>query len=113
MPVRERAAKEVWDLLSVWPRLLEAVESDLSNVADASDLRAAAGASSDTGSRCGRIVFDAANSYAIASPELLQAMRPNDAHIPDQLIVSNDTDVLLDLLPVDIGNELWHTDDPF
>jgi len=106
---RQRAASEMQDLLGVWPRLLEAVESDLSGVQEASDLRAVSGASSETGSR--QIVFDAANSYAIASPELLQAMRPHDAHVPDQLVVSNDTGVLLDLLPTDIGNELRHTDE--
>eukprot|EP01043_Picozoa_sp_COSAG02_P021072 COSAG02_NODE_1059_length_14871_cov_5.877208_4_plen_926_part_00 len=106
---KERAANEMRDLLSVWPRVLEAVESDLSDVQHASDLRAGVGASSDTGSR--QIVFDAANCYAIVSPELLQATRPNDAHIPERLLVSNDTDVLLDLLPTDIGNELRHTDE--
>ena len=106
---RARAANEVQELLGIWPRLLEAVGSDLAGVQKASDLRAMAGALSGTGSR--RIIFDAANSYAIASPELLQVMRPRDAHVPDQLIVSNDTKVLLDLLPTDIGNELRHTDE--
>ena len=106
---RKRAADEVRDLLDVWPRLLEAVGSDLTAVQEASDLRAVSGAASTTGSR--QIVFDVANSYGIASPELLQAVRPNDMYSPAQLIVSNDTDVLLDLLPTNIGNELRHKDE--
>jgi stage III sporulation protein SpoIIIAA len=97
------------DLRGVWSRLIEAVGSDITTVQTASDLRAAAGAASASGSRT--IVFDAANSYAIASPELLETLRPHDAHAPAPLVISNDTDVLLDLLPTDIGAELRHTDD--
>ena len=33
-------------------------------------------------------------------------VRPDDALVPTPLVVSNDTCVLLDLLPVDIANEL-------
>jgi stage III sporulation protein SpoIIIAA len=106
---RKRAVSEIHSLLGVWPRLLEAVGSDLPAVQEASDLRAASGASSTSGSR--RIVFDVANSYAIASPELMQVMRPGDVKAWNQLVVSNDTGVLLDLLPTDIGNELRQTDD--
>lgn len=105
---KQRAAKEVEDLLGVWPLLLDAVGPEAAALQDASDLRAAAGAASVTGSR--QIVFDAANSYAIASPELLQSMRPGDMKVPDPLVVSNDTGVLLDLLPADIAGELRHTD---
>jgi stage III sporulation protein SpoIIIAA len=104
---KERAAKEMRVLLGVYARLLEAEEASLDTIKTASDLRAEVGAKS-TGSR--HIVFDAANSYAIASAELMQTVRPADMHVPEPLVVSNDTDVLLNLLPADIGNELRHTD---
>jgi stage III sporulation protein SpoIIIAA len=104
---KERAAREMRALLGVYPRLLEAEEASLNTIKTASDLRAEVGAKS-TGAR--HIVFDAANSYAIASAELMQTVRPADMHVPEPLVVSNDTDVLLNLLPADIGNELRHTD---
>jgi len=104
---KQRAAKDTRDLLGVWPRLLEALEPNMmAAVMEASDLRAALGATSLAGSR--RIVFDTANSYAIASRELMATMRPGDAHVPGPLVVSNDTGVLLDLLPRDIADELRH-----
>mmetsp|Transcript_30479 Transcript_30479/g.46678 ORF Transcript_30479/g.46678 Transcript_30479/m.46678 type:complete len:1009 (-) Transcript_30479:399-3425(-) len=54
------------------------------------------------------ICFDVGNSYALASYELLHETRPDDVLVGRQLEVSNDTSVLLDMLPEDLACDLSH-----
>jgi hypothetical protein len=65
----------------------------------ASDKRAAM-ASRNGGAR--QICFDAANSYAVASLELLEEKCPGSMSIPTPLVVSDELDILMKLLPDDL-----------
>jgi 3'-5' exonuclease len=49
-----------------------------------------------------QVCFDMANSYGLASPELLQELRPNDMFVQAPLVVSNETSALLAMLPEDL-----------
>jgi len=53
-----------------------------------------------------QICFDLANSYSIASAELLSETRPDDILVVDPLVVSNETSTLLEMLPVDLAEKL-------
>jgi len=52
------------------------------------------------------VCFDVANSYALASFELLNEVRPDDMLVPAPLDVSNETATLLAMLPVDLSQDL-------
>jgi stage III sporulation protein SpoIIIAA len=49
-----------------------------------------------------RVCVDLSNQYALASRELIEAWRPDDMQPATPLVVSNDVDPLLSLLPVDL-----------
>ena len=53
-----------------------------------------------------QMCFDVANSYAIASRELLEELRPQDMLRPTKLEVSDDTEILLSMLPNDLREKL-------
>jgi hypothetical protein len=69
----------------------------------ASDKRAAM-ASRNGGAR--KICFDTANKYALASWELLQEKSPDSMSIPMPLVVSDESDILIKLLPDDLARDL-------
>jgi stage III sporulation protein SpoIIIAA len=54
----------------------------------------------------GRICFDVANEFKLASYERMQEQRPGDIMQSAQLEVSNDTDTLIKLLPEDLATAL-------
>jgi hypothetical protein len=68
----------------------------------ASDARANAACK---GGRERQICFDAANRCAIASIELLNALRPRDILVATPLEVSDDTSTVLSMLPKDLQKE--------
>jgi stage III sporulation protein SpoIIIAA len=74
-----------------------------SSVQRASDARASA-APETKGAR--QVCFDVSKMYTIASLELLREQRPGDILAPTPLTVSDDTSVLLNLLPLDWANNL-------
>jgi hypothetical protein len=85
------------------PMLFALNDDALEVVKQASDARALM-AGKTGGAR--QIAFDVANSYDMASFELLQAARPDDMFQPAPLVVSNETDTLLGLLQNDITEQL-------
>lgn len=53
-----------------------------------------------------RVCIDCANQYALASRELLESCRPSDMQAIKPLVVSNDVEPLMALLPPDIAASL-------
>ena len=101
--VIEYAAWDVSILLSAHARLVELLGDHLQSVSQASDTRARHAAASG-GRR--RVCVDVNSQYALASRELMEACRP-DAMMPAApLVVSNDVEPLLSLLPKDISGGL-------
>eukprot|EP00980_Cylindrotheca_fusiformis_P001313 scaffold333_cov133-Cylindrotheca_fusiformis.AAC.39 len=90
-------------LMKAQPRLFDLLDDKLEIVREASDARALMAAKSG-GTR--QIAFDVAKQYSISSFELLQVTRPNDMFQTSPLVVSDESDTLLGLLPEDIADEL-------
>jgi hypothetical protein len=94
------AADDVRLLISARDKLLSTLgQSTWDAVQRASDTRALSAV--ETGGTH-RICFDVANSYTISSYELLQEARPDDMLKLSALDVSNETDTLLSMLPMDL-----------
>jgi hypothetical protein len=100
----EYAAIDAALLLSVKDSLLGALEAaQRENIRQASNIRAQHAAASG-GRR--RICADLSNDYALASRELMQVFRPESMQAIEPLVVSNEIDPLLSLLPADIASSL-------
>jgi stage III sporulation protein SpoIIIAA len=95
----EYAAWDACLLLAAHTRLVELLGDQLPKVMQASDARASHAAKSG-GRR--RVCVDLSNQYALASRELIEACRPDDMQPAMPLVVSNDVDPLLSLLPADL-----------
>jgi hypothetical protein len=93
------AALDASLLLDAKDSLFVALGSMRNLVQRASDTRAA---TSLTTGGARNLCFDVANSYSLASLELLKEQRPNDMLLPCPLKVSDDTGVLLEMLPEDL-----------
>ena len=104
LDVLHYAADDVSLLVDAQDKLAEVLGPEAwASVQRASDARAFA-AQKTHGAR--QICFDVANDYAIASLELLHEQRPGDMVAPTPLEVSDDTAVLLDMLPDDFAETL-------
>jgi hypothetical protein len=99
----QNAIDDVHLLIDAQQKLFALLDDVLEVVKQASDARALM-AGKTGGAR--QIAFDVANSYNMASFELLQAARPDDMIQPAPLVVSNETDTLLGLLQNDISEQL-------
>jgi hypothetical protein len=99
----QNAIDDVHLLIDAQEKLFALLDDALEVVKQASDARALMAAKTG-GAR--QIAFDVANSYNMASFELLQAARPDDMVQPAPLVVSNETDTLLGLLQNDIAEQL-------
>lgn len=99
----EYAALNVGLLLKAKDDLFEAIIADYAAIQRASDTRVRMAVESG-GAR--QICFDSANDYAISSLELLSELRPNDVAGPTLLQVSDDTNILLQMLPDDFRSSL-------
>ena len=97
------AALDASLLLQVSASLLDSLKDTAVLIKRASDLRAQVSVYSG-GLR--RISFDVANHFAMASRELLAETRPQDVMTPAILEVSDDSGVLLGLLPDDMRRNL-------
>ena len=97
------AADDVTLLCQAQDRLRDALGDTLLSVQRASDARALL-APQNGGAR--QICFDVANTYTIASLELLREQRPQDMVAPTPLEVSDETDNLLSMLPDDLKADL-------
>jgi hypothetical protein len=103
----------------LWEQLYATLHDDLelwTAVQCASDARlqyaATAAASPRTIAESKRqICFDVARSYTMASLELLQQVRPHDILQSEPLVVSNETDTLLAMLPDDLAQDLENVTD--
>jgi hypothetical protein len=96
----EYAALDAKLLIEAKDDLIKAIGENLFKaVQRASDARAKMAAES-AGAR--QICFDTANEYAIASYELMKEMKPEDMVGPTMLRVSDDSGVVLQLLPNDL-----------
>jgi hypothetical protein len=101
--VLKYAVDDVRLLVDAHGSLRERLGNKWEAIQQASDTRARSAAASG-GER--NICFDVPNSYAIASSKLLSALRPNDMMAPMPLIVSNETDMLLKMIPSDLNDGL-------
>ena len=100
----EYAAIDAALLLSVKDSLLGALEAaQYENIRQASNIRAQHAAASG-GRR--RICADLSNYYVLASREFMQVFRPESMQAIEPLVVSNEIDPLLSLLPADIASSL-------
>eukprot|EP00980_Cylindrotheca_fusiformis_P001312 scaffold333_cov133-Cylindrotheca_fusiformis.AAC.38 len=97
------AIDDVRLLMEAQPKIIDLLDDQLDIVKEASDARALIAAKTG-GAR--QITFDVANQYNIASFELLQVTRPNDMFQTSPLVVSDESETLLGLLPKDIAVEL-------
>ncbi|CAB9496493.1 AAA [Seminavis robusta] len=100
--VLKYAALDVSLLMKAKERILNELAGPLrSTIQRASDRRAHQAATElSTGKR--RICFNVAKSYAMASLELLQEQEPENMQKPVPLVVSDDSHVLLEMLPPDL-----------
>ena len=107
--VIEYAAHDVSLLLAAYGRLAEMLSPEgLASATRASGQRARHAAASG-GAR--RVCIDVSNQHALASRELLDTVRPADMMRALALVVSNDVEPLLALLPADLRaalEELTH-----
>jgi hypothetical protein len=99
----EYAALQVKRLLKAKDDIFEAIVSEYAAIQRASDARARM--SIDSGGTH-QICFDSANDYAMSSFELLHELRPNDVVGPTLLRISDDSNILLQMLPNDIRSSL-------
>ena len=100
----EYAALDVSLLLKAAPPLQEMLAGPtLTNLIQASDSRALSAAAND-GARA--ICFDIADDYKIASADLLRTMRPDDGFYGEELVIQNETDEVISLLPNHLRKKL-------
>lgn len=99
----ESAAQDAVLLLDGWQTLLgRLTPAALPALIIASDERAVS-AIARNGAHS--LTFDIANDYALASPELLSATRPDDAFILHPLVPKVDAADIIDLLPSDLRQQ--------
>lgn len=101
--VVEYAALDASLLLDAESELLGLIDGSVDMLIQASDQRAQNAVQSG-GKR--RVCIDDANQHALASRELLECCRPGDMQAIKPLVVSNDVEPLLTLLPPDIAASL-------
>jgi stage III sporulation protein SpoIIIAA len=95
----KHAADDVSLLIKARESLCSALGDKWDSVQRASDSRALL-ALQNSGAR--QLCFDVSNEYAMSSLELLRELRPEAILVPTPLVVSNETDVLLEMLSEDL-----------